>query len=156
LIDCRRRLGQHDQAETLRRKSLALVKARDGPASLTYAAALFDLGFNLLQQRKYADAEAVLRECLTILQSKNADMWQTFGTRSLLGQSLLGEKKYAAAEPLLLQGYEGMKQRQEAIPRQAKIQLKKALEGLVQLYENWNRPAEAAKWRNLLQQGNKP
>jgi hypothetical protein len=52
-------------------------------------------------------------------------MWQTFGTRSFLGQTLLGEKKYAAAEPRLLQGYEGMKQREEAILRQAKIQLKK-------------------------------
>ena len=70
--------------------------------------------------RNRADAEAALRECLTTLQSKNQDMWQTFAARSLLGQSLLGQKKYAAAEPLLLQGYEGIKHHQAAIPPQAK------------------------------------
>jgi len=33
----------------------------------------------------------------------------------MLGGSLLGQKRYAEAEPLLLSGYEGMKQRQRSL-----------------------------------------
>ena len=40
----------------------------------------------------------------------------TFHTRSLLGGALLGQKKYADAEPLLTTGYEGMKQREQTMP----------------------------------------
>jgi eukaryotic-like serine/threonine-protein kinase len=35
------------------------------------------------------------------------EAWATFRTQSLLGGALLGQKKYAAAEPLLVQGYRG-------------------------------------------------
>ena len=52
-------------------------------------------------------------------KSRIPDDWLTFNARSLLGGSLLGQKKYAEAEPLLLSGYEGMKQREDKIPAAA-------------------------------------
>ena len=58
-----------------------------------------------------ADAEAVLHESLVIRERKQPDDWVTFHTRSLLGGSLLGQKRYADAEPLLLAGSEGVRQR---------------------------------------------
>ena len=76
------------------------------------------LGLNLIQQRKWAEAETVLRECLAIREKAQPDDWSTFNTRSLLGGSLLGQKKFAEAEPLILAGYEGMKAREDKIPRQ--------------------------------------
>ena len=39
-----------------------------------------------------------------------------FNTKSLLGGALLGQKKFAEAEPLLLAGYEGLKLREKTIP----------------------------------------
>src|SRR5262249_21360682 len=36
-------------------------------------------------------------------------------SKAQLGAALLGQKKYADAEPLLLAGYEGMKQREKTI-----------------------------------------
>jgi hypothetical protein len=68
-------------------------------------------------------------------------------SQSLLGEALLEQQKYAEAEPLLIAGYEGMKQREATIPPQAKSQLPMALERLVRLYEAWGKPDEAAKWR---------
>ena len=65
----------------------------------------------------------------------------------LLGDSLLGQKKYAEAESLLVQGYEGMKQREANIPAVYKVRLTEALEGLVQLFEARSNPNEAARWR---------
>ena len=74
----------------------------------------------------------------------------TFHTKSLLGGSLLGQKNYSDAEPLLLAGYEGMKEREAKIPPQGKIRLTEALERLVQLYDAWGKTDEAAEWRKKL------
>ena len=65
---------------------------------------------------KPAQAETLLRQALAILDKKSPEEWQNFEARSLLGASLLGQKKYAEAEPFLLQGYEGMKAREAKIP----------------------------------------
>ena len=45
-----------------------------------------------------------------------------------MGATLLGQKKYAEAEPLLLAGYEGMKQREAKIPAAGKIRLRDVCE----------------------------
>jgi hypothetical protein len=72
---------------------------------------------------------------LTIRCKKQPDDWATFDTRSLLGAVLWGQKQYADAEPLLVQGYEGMKQRETTIPPQDKVRLSEALERLMRFYE---------------------
>jgi hypothetical protein len=65
----------------------------------------------------------------------------------MLGGSLLGQKKYAEAEPLLFAGYEGMKARANSIPRQGQVSLTEAVERLVQLYDAWGKKDQADKWR---------
>ena len=106
------------------------------------------LGHEYLQQQKFVEAEAVLRPALKI-REQQPDAWTTFSTRSLLGGALLGQKKYAEAEPLLVGGYEGMKQREAKIPAKARVRLTESLERMVQLYDAWGKKAEAAKWRKL-------
>ena len=63
----------------------------------------------------------------------------------------MGQKKYADAEPLLLAGYEGMKQREKTIPPQGKVRIPEAIERLVQLYEAMGKKDDAAKWRKELE-----
>ena len=96
------------------------------------------------------DAEPVLRECLALREKQQPDAWTTFNTKSMLGAALLGQKKYADAEPLLLSGYEGMKEREAMIPPPGKVRLPEALERLVQLYDDWGKPDQAAEWRAKL------
>lgn len=79
-----------------------------------------------------------------------SDSWTTFNTLSSLGGSLLGQKKYADAEPLLLKGYQGMKERKETIPPVGQDRLPEAVERLVQLYEATGKKDEAAKWQTEL------
>ena len=105
----------------------------------------------LLEQKKPADAEAILRECLAIRLKIEAGTWTTFDTKSLLGASLLGQTKYPEAEPLLLSGCEGLKARAQAIPEPwNKIRLTEAVERLVQLYEATGKKDKAAEWRKRL------
>jgi tetratricopeptide (TPR) repeat protein len=106
------------------------------------------LGLVLLQQKKWADAEPVLRDCLAGRQKQIPDSWLTFNTQSLLGAALLGQKKYAEAEPLLLKGYKGMKAREKTIPKQGgELRLGEALDRLIELYTAINKPDEAKKWQ---------
>jgi hypothetical protein len=126
-------------------------KGENRPEITAYAQELSGLGSNLFRQKKYADAESILRQCLTIVRKTQSDDWTTFDTESLLGGSLLGQEKYGAAEPLLLAGYAGLKQRAAQIPPKSKPRRTEALERLVQLYEATNKPDEAARWNKELE-----
>jgi serine/threonine protein kinase len=140
-------VGQLDKAEGWRRQWLAVVKEQAGTDSPSYARELEPLGGNLLRQKKWTDAAAILRECLAIREKKEPDAWQTFYTQSLLGGAILGQKKYADAEPLLLKGYEGMKAREKTIPQQASTRIPEAEGRLIDLYTATNKPDEVKKWQ---------
>jgi non-specific serine/threonine protein kinase/serine/threonine-protein kinase len=120
------------------------------PGSPRLGVALAQSGHHLLRLKAWPDAEVVLRECLDIRMHQEPDDWSTFHTRSMLGEALFGQKRFAEAESLLLQGYEGIKQREAKMSANAKVRLTEALERLVQLYDAWGKPAEAARWRNEL------
>ena len=84
------------------------------------------------------------------------DHWLTFNTKSMLGGALAGQKKFQEAEPLLIAGYQGMNQREAAIPAAAKIRLTEALSRLIDLYTAWKKPQQAAKWKAELKKRTKP
>ena len=115
----------------------------------------------LLTIKAWDEAEPLIREALTIREKVEPDDWRTFNTKSMLGGALLGQKKYAESEPLLLAGYEGLKQRETTIPEQGKVRLPEALERLVQLYTDWHAAepdqgydAKAAEWQQKLDEHN--
>jgi tetratricopeptide (TPR) repeat protein len=157
LANCHELLEQYEQAEAWRRKWAAVAKVKYGPESLTYAGrdGLTGLGANLLRQKKYADAEPILRESLAVLEKNHPDVWDASYTRALLGWSLLGEQRYAAAESYLVQGFQDMKKMERDsggrfAAASARRHLTEALERVVQLYESTKNPDEAAKWRKEL------
>jgi hypothetical protein len=104
----------------------------------------------LCGEGKWAEAEALTREGLALGEKKFPDEWQTFSLQATLGASLLGQKRYRESEPLLLAGYEGLKQRQSKLPEVDKPRLKGAILDLVHLYEETSRPEPAAHWRQVL------
>jgi predicted Ser/Thr protein kinase len=143
--------GQYARAEPLARELAESWKKRAGADSAPFAAQLAFLGLSLLKQQKASEAEPVLRACLAIRAKRAPEDWSTFNTQSLLGGALLGQQKYAAAEPLLLQGYEGMKQREAKIPAAGKVRLTEALERLVRLYEATGQKDKIDEWRKELE-----
>jgi tRNA A-37 threonylcarbamoyl transferase component Bud32 len=113
LLDGYAQAGMVKKAAELASGLLADVRTHFLKESPQLAAQLAPIALSLLQAKAFAEAEPLLRECLVIREKTQPDEWTTFGTKSMLGGALLGQKKYAEAEPLLLAGYEGMKQRGE-------------------------------------------
>lgn len=152
--------GQFAKAISIQQEAITLSESEDEKKGLTSRLKLYEanspyrddgalatLVNALLHEGKFTEAEGPARECLALRQIQIPDDWRAFNARSMLGGSLLGQKKYAEAEPLLLSGYEGMKQREASIP---KVRLNEALQRLVQLYDATQRPEQAVEWRKKL------
>jgi serine/threonine protein kinase len=141
--------GQPEKAVPLLEATLEKTKAKLGAEHPQTLMTMSNLGSVLLRQKKWADAEPVLRDCLAGRQKQIPDSWRTFYVQSLLGGALLGQKKYAEAEPLLVKGYEGMKAREKTIPKAAgwELRIPEALDRLIELYTAINKADEAKKWQ---------
>jgi tetratricopeptide (TPR) repeat protein len=142
--------GRFTPAESWRRKWLDYLQKNGGAQGPAYAAELAALGFKLLHQKKWSDAEAPLAESLAIREQTQPEIWSTFNSRSLLGAALLGQRKYEQAEPLLVQGYKGMIDREATIPPQGQPRVREALERLIDLYFALGKPEQANDWRRRL------
>jgi eukaryotic-like serine/threonine-protein kinase len=139
--------GAGEQAEKVYRDVLELRRKKRGNEHPHVAITLDDLGWYLVRHRRYADAEPLLRECLAIREKMLPDDWNRFNAESRLGESLLAQGKPAEAEPLLLQGYEGMKARETRMPAGSKARLAEAAERLADLYDKQGKKDAADAWR---------
>jgi hypothetical protein len=102
---------------------------------------------HLRRKESSRKSEPLAREALGFYQKQRPEDWQRYRAESLLGASLAGQKKYAEAEPLLLEGYRGMLARKDRIDVPDWYHLDRAHEWLVQLYVAWGKPEKAAEWR---------
>ena len=89
----------------------------------------------------------VANNAQAIREKKSPDDWATFDARSLLGASLLGQKKFAEAEPFLLSGYEGLMARETKIPASSRKRIAEAAARMIQLYDAWDKSDMAEEWR---------
>ena len=80
-------------------------------------------------------------------RSIDPDGWRGPHARSLLGAALLGQRKYADAEPHLTAGYAGLAARATAIPPRDRPRLGEAADRLIELYTATNKPDEVKRWR---------
>jgi tetratricopeptide (TPR) repeat protein/tRNA A-37 threonylcarbamoyl transferase component Bud32 len=156
LVDLYFATGQPARALSLLNDFLAAERKRLGPDASELSDHLARVGRLLLTRAAFPEAETVLRECLRIREKHIPDHWRAFNVRSMLGESLLGQNKYAEAESLLVRGYEGMKRREAMIPGDARDVLVEGLERLVKLYDAWDKPEQAAEWRKQLEAAKKP
>jgi serine/threonine-protein kinase len=142
--------GRGPEAEPLFRAGLEAARKRFGADHPRTAGIMAVRGLILIQRDKWREAEPILRECLAIREKVQPDEWTTFNTSSLLGGSLLGQKKYAEAEPLLRKGYEGMKAREEKIPKTGggELRIPEALDRLIELHTATNNPDEVTRWQS--------
>jgi tetratricopeptide (TPR) repeat protein len=131
------RQGKYALAETYAAQALAGRQHALGSEDTDTMGSEADLALANLSQGKFAESEPLARGAVEVFQKKQPDDWQRFLAESLLGASLAGQKKYAEAEPLLLEGYQGMLERKHLIDVPDWYYLDRAHEWLVQLYRAW-------------------
>ena len=146
-----REQGAMAEAEAVFRDQLRCARNLVPRDDSLVSGTLGSLTLNMLYAKKFAEAEPIAREMLAIHEKLDPNDWFEFSNQSVLGACLLGQKKYAEAEPILVSGYQGMKQRYDDFPKHYKSRdLKLALNHLIQLYEETNQPAKAAEWKQEL------
>jgi len=151
--------GQFSKAVEVSGESLALCReglapeaAKVGPPDHPVSSSAILYGNALLDAGRFTEAEPVLREALDYMEHVNAgnkqkgDAWVADALRSRLGEALHRQGRHAEAEPLLLAGYAGMKEKDEKLPIGDR-NLSNAAERLVRLYTALGRPDEAMKWQ---------
>jgi hypothetical protein len=126
------------------------MPANDCQESLSLAFDLARRAFYLLREEDWEKAESLLRECQAIREKLAPEDWKTFRSRSMLGETLFRTGRLKEAEPLLLRAYESIGE--AGAPKGI---VREVLVRLVKLYEVWDKPAEAARWRGILE-GEKP
>lgn len=148
VVSMYQREGKYRLAETYATQVLAAWRRALGPESTVTMGAAADLALAYLSQRKFSEAQPLAREAVEFDRKNRPDDWERFRAESLLGASLAGQKKYADAEPLLLEGYRGMLARKGRIAVPDWYHLDRAREWLLQMYQAWGKPEKAAEWRS--------
>ena len=134
-------------AEAYAAQALAGRRHALGPEHPDTMASAADLALAYLSQGKFTESEPLAREAMEFDRKKQPDDWQGFRAETLLGASVAGQKKYAEAEPLLLEGYQGMVARKDKMEIGNWYHLDRAREWIVQLYQAWGKPEKAAEWK---------
>jgi hypothetical protein len=106
-----------------------------------------DLAFAYQAQGKAVERETLAREAMDTFTTKSPDDWQRYRAMALVGASLSGEKKYEAAEPLLVEGYRGMEKLQNGLSVPDRIHLERVREWIVELYRAWGKPSKVEEWQ---------
>jgi tetratricopeptide (TPR) repeat protein len=145
--------GKHDEAEETLKDLLSIFRRASGQEARTTLFIMSLLDWTRLHEQRYVDAEVDLRQILRSLEETQPDEWEKYNCQSILGASLVGQKRYAEAEPLLLSAYDGMTTKPSTVSRKFPFHAKLENEGrarILQLYEDWGKPEKAAEWREKL------
>lgn len=100
-----------------------------------------------LEKHYWHDAEGMLRSCLGLREKQGSADWRRYLTMSQLGAALAAQREYAEAEPLLVDGYQGMELHKSESPAHRKKVLTAAASRILPFYEVWGKADKVAIWR---------
>src|SRR5207253_2392856 len=110
--------GKLAAAESLFREALEGRRRTVGPNHPTTANVLASLGEMKLEQKRYADAEPLLREAIAIYEKSAPTDWRRSYTQAMLAATLAGLGRRTEAAPLLANAYQTLLQKKDSIPSQ--------------------------------------
>ena len=157
ILSTERRFGE---AEFWIRERITAQEQQFGIDSIERWKTLRLLGQNLVDQKKFEEAEPILRDSHAYFRRHGPNDYSQF--RHPYGHALLGRArqlkldnpdaaldKAKEAEVQLLENYEGLKGIDAELPGRHRV-LTEAINHLIELYEFVERPDEVAKYRLLL------
>jgi hypothetical protein len=132
--------------------NLGVLGRKAGEAAPSEAESLTLRGLDQIGQRKFDEAEPLLRRALTLRGTVGADVGGRSFAELLLGFCLLGQQKDAEAEPLLLSGFTGLIDHPPGgRSAEAEPLLIEVAEGLNQFYGDRLKVEQADQWRQRLE-----
>jgi serine/threonine-protein kinase len=139
--------GNYADANSKINQVLENYRQNSNPKYISFASALTVQGLILNKLGRSDEAEKVLREAVRLREENLPDQhFMTALTRGALGECLTTQKRYDEAETLLIASYTSLvKSQAEHNPRTLLAQRR-----LIELYQRWNKPELADKYRALL------
>jgi tetratricopeptide (TPR) repeat protein len=135
--------GDYATAEPYLQDALKMRRHLFGQAHPEIASSLVSFAILQVATGKYVDALSSAREAKEMFTSAlSASNWKTAVAQSVNGAALAGVHMYPEAEKELLQAYTLLNQDAAALPTYRTL----ARRYLAQLYRQWGRPAEAARY----------
>lgn len=97
-------------------------------------------------------AERLSLEAYELLQKHSTYEWFVMEAKGLLGAVYAKQQKFAEAEPLLTEAYEGLIQFKSQNPRPqfAEDRIKTTNQRIVEMYESWGKAEEVLEWKAKL------
>jgi tetratricopeptide (TPR) repeat protein len=132
------------EAEPLRQAALRNATGLYGENHALVARAFTGTGDHFIAKGDFVEAERLYRRAVTVRQNIHpAPHWRIAEARSRVGHALFRQRRYEEAETLLTESYTRLKADTGAIPEAAD----RARTWLIELYDGWNRPRDAARYR---------
>jgi hypothetical protein len=135
--------GLTDQALKVCSRVLAVQRRVLPRGHADLAGTLICAGTGLNRQARFREAQADLEEAINIA---GAESYEVARAKSLLGESLAGQRAFPRAEPWLLAGHDELARDPMAPTRWRRD----AAQRLVALYDAWGKPEKAKEWRAKL------
>ncbi|HVS54166.1 MAG TPA: tetratricopeptide repeat protein [Opitutaceae bacterium] len=149
-----RKQGKPDDAEAVDRVTLEFARRRDGPESATVALIQVHRADAMNKARHFAEAEPIAREGWELRKKILPPTdWAVAIAQGILGQSLLGLKKYPEAEAALLAASADLQNKSSAAEKTTgpwKTRQQEVMTALAWLYRETNQPDKAAEWQQAL------
>ena len=113
------------------------------PDSLEVARLIAIEAFTYLEEGRLEEAEEVARRCWEIRRKLSPDDWRCFHAESLYGAAKYALGRISEAEPLLIEGYQGVKSRKHQLEDHQMILLGESLSRLLKFYLDQGNMSEA-------------
>lgn len=144
------RRGMYKPAEALLVEVLQGRRRKLGAANPDTLSTMGDLGWLYVVEGRYTEAEPLVQEAANQFEKAASDDWELYRVMCAQGAILAGQKQYAQAEPLLLNGYQKMLERKAIIPAYLQFALADAKQRIVKLYDDWGKPDKANEWQKKI------
>ncbi len=136
--------GDYAAAEQHLREALRSLREALPADNLRITKLMRDLSHALTMQGQTTEAQDILQQLLTTdAEGESSDYW-TAVTQRLLAEALAADRKYSRAEELLRESYASLRR---SYPGDRETT--NARESLIALYDQWNKPGEANRYREV-------
>ena len=147
LLDAYAKAGENVKLAELLQQQLPEARKALPKDSPQLAGMLVQLSLSLLQQKKWTEAEPLLRECLAIREKTQSDVWSTFNSADAFGRSPDGPEEIRRGRTTLAEWLRGDEAARGHDPGAGGPAYSEALDRLIDLVIATNKPDDVKKWQ---------